>query len=240
MTAPTPAAPASDALRDFMDASNDIWRLVATLFSAAMKEPSDATGQDKTESFYASLDANVTTVDWLERNKTIITEMVLVRIADNFLAYLTDLLRLVMTTRPETILAEKGKLDIRQVLEAASLDDLKKEIIEDRILSLSYKSVSDLADYLNSQLGFNVFSSPESRGIVVKTVETRNIVVHNRCRINQRFIDRAGGEKEEIGHPLAINPSDLLRMNRYFDALAKEIDKAATAKFGIPTLRKVL
>lgn len=239
MTEPDPTVPATDALRDYMDASNDIWRLVASLFSAAMKEPPDVTGTDKTESFYVSLDANIATVSWLEKNKKIVTEMVLVRIADNFLAYLTDLLRLVMTVRPETILAEKGKLDIRQVLEATSLDELKKAIIEDRILSLSYKSVSDLADYLNCQLGFKVFSSPESRGIVVKTVETRNIIVHNRCKINQRFIDRAGGEKEEVGHPLTINPSDRLRMNSYFDALAMEIDKAATAKFGIPALRKV-
>lgn len=239
MTKPAATVPATEALRDYMDASNDIWRLVATLFSTAMEKPSETTGPDATESFYASLDTNISKVGWLERNKKIVTEMVLVRIADNFLAYLTDLLRLVMTTRPETVLAEKGKLDIRQVLEAASLDDLKKEIIEDRILSLSYKSVSDLADYLNSQLGFKVFSSPENRSIVVKTIETRNIVVHNRCRINQRFLDRAGGEKHEIGGLLTINPSDLLRMNKYFDALATEIDHAATAKFGIPSPCKV-
>lgn len=233
------AVSATAALRDYMDASNDIWRLVATLFSTAMAEPSEVTAPDTIESFYVSLDANVSKVGWLEPNKKIVTEMVLGRIADNFLAYITDLLRLVMTARPETVLAEKGKLDIRQVLEAGSLDVLKKEIIEDRILSLSYKSVSDLADYLYDRLGFDVFASPESRGIVVKAVETRNIVVHNRCRISQRFIDRAGGERHEIGGILTINPSSLLRMNKYFDALATEIDLAAAAKFGLASSCKV-
>jgi hypothetical protein len=218
-----------------MESSNDVWRLVATLFGAAMKNPQDFPGPDKTESFYESLDANVLNVDWLKSNKRILTEMVLVRIADNFLAYLTDLLRLVMTARPETILAEKGKLDIRQVLEAASLDDLKKEIVEDRILAISYKSVADLAAHLRSQLGFDVFASQVAQGIVVKTVEARNIIVHNRSRINQRYVDRAGGKKEEIGRPLEVQASDLLRMNGYFESLAREIDQAAIEKFNLPS-----
>ena len=80
----------------------------------------------------------------------------------------------------------------------------------------------------------------EDRGIVVKTVETRSIVVHNRCRINQRFLERAGGVKEEIGHTLNINPSDLLLMSRYFDKLAKRIDSMAATKFEIPCLEQVV
>lgn len=198
-----PPTPASIALREYVDASNDIWRLLATFFGSVFSKSSQST-----EDFCQQLDVNVATTDWLKPNTRIITETVLVRIVDNFLAYLTDLLRLLMNARPETLLAERGKIDIRTILEAVSLDELKKEIIEDRILSLSYKSVQDLAEYLKMQLGFEVFPLAEDRGIVVKTVETRNIVVHNRCRINQRFLERAGGVKEEIGHTLNINPSD--------------------------------
>ncbi len=233
MTSRSSSTLGSKAFRDYIDASNDIWRFVVTIYGSAIKESSSDIAPNEIEAFYTSLDENISMIDHLESNKRIFTEMMLVRVADNFLAYLTDLLRLVMTAKPETILAEKGKLDIRQVLESTSLEELKKEIIEDRIQSLSYKSVSDLADYLKSQLGFDVFSASESRGVVVKTVETRNIIVHNRCRINQRFIDRAGGKKEEIGDLLVISPSNILQINSYFDKLAEQIDGAATIKFGI-------
>lgn len=218
-----------------MDASNDIWRLLATFFGSVFSKSSQGA-----EDFYQQRDINVATTDWLKPNTRIITETVLVCIVDNFLSYLTDLLRLLMTVRPETLLAERGKVDIRTIPEAVSLDELKKEIIEDRILSLSYKSVQDLAEYLQIQLGFEVFSVAEDRGIVVKAVETRNIVVHNRCRINQRFLERGGGVKEDIGHTLNINPSDLLLMNRYFDKLAKRIDSMAGTKFGISCLEQVV
>lgn len=224
--------PTTLALRKYLAASNDIWRLVATLYSPAIRIAGEESN-DSLENLYNSLDAAASKVDWLATNNQIITEMTLARIADNFLAYLSDLLRVVMLAKPETIFSEKGKIDIRQVLEATSIEELKQEIIEERIHALSYKSVTDLATHLKTQLGFEIFETSEDHTIAVKTIETRNIIVHNRGKINQRYIDRTGGRKIEINSIISVSPSDLLRMNKYFDDRLNSIDKKAIAKFGL-------
>jgi hypothetical protein len=222
--------------------SNDIWRLVFTLFSNPLVAMRDAgftapVGDD----FYAALDSQVDSVWWLRKNERIITEMVLCRIVDVFLTYFSDLLRLILVAQPNALLSERGTVDLRRVMSASSLDELKKELVDDRILALSYKSVADLAHYLEERLGFVVFSDPAGLSLVVKIVETRNLFVHNRGITNDRYFERTGRlPGEEPGHRLRIRPSDLLRFNSFFDGLVKKIDTTSAEKFTLPLLSRTI
>ena len=231
---PKNAEKGTNAYWDYHKASNDIVRLTAAFVGNAIAGKQLKT--DSKEDFFNDLDEMINQHQGLNSNKRILTEMLLSRITDNLLTYLSDLLRIILQEKPAVILSEKGTLDIKRIFDANNLEELKKEIIEERVLQLSYKSVSELAKYLNGKLGFNIFSNKIEESIVTKTIEARNIIVHNRCRINFRYNQRTGFPNSPVGKILNISFSDVIRMNGYFDELALRIDERAVSKFSLDSV----
>ena len=79
-----------------------------------------------------------------------------------------------------------------------SIEDLVKTITERKVEALSYSSFSDLAEYFLDK--FHITLVPQTkRPLVINAIETRNISVHNRCIVNQRFVSRTGGKLETVG-----------------------------------------
>ena len=91
---------------DYYNASNDILRLTAAFVGNAFKEDKPQAGNK--EAFFQQLDKMVSQHQGLNSNKRILTEMLLSRITDNLLTYLSDLLRIILQEKPGTVLSEKG------------------------------------------------------------------------------------------------------------------------------------
>jgi hypothetical protein len=65
--------------------------------------------------------------------------------------------------------------------------------------------------------------------------------VHNRGLTNERFFARTGRlAGETVGQPIRVRPSDLIRMNSFFDGLVKTIDSTAAAKFKLPLISETV
>lgn len=219
---------------EYRNGSNAILRLTAGFIGKAIGKKDTTELEDK-ENFFALLDKEVSNHSWLSINRTLLTEMLLGRLTDNFLTYLSELLNFIFSEKPEMVLSEKGSLDIKRIFEADSLEELRNEIIEEKVNQLSYKSVTALAEYLKDKLGFSVFEDKTEEGIVIKTIEARNIIVHNRSKINARYNSRVGSPNDEVGERLEVYFSDIVRLNGYFDELTKKIDSKAVKKFKLVT-----
>jgi hypothetical protein len=136
-------------------------------------------------------------IDELKKHRQFILEVILVRHVENYLNYLSSLLREVFLARPEA-LRSMEKIEVETVLRHDSIEDLVKTITERKVEALSYSSFADLADYFLEKFHITLVSDSK-RHLFIEAIETRNISVHNRCIINQRFVSRTGGKVERVG-----------------------------------------
>jgi hypothetical protein len=159
-------------------------------------------------------------------------EMMLVRGTDNFLTYLSELLALVFTSRPETLKsAETVRLE--DILKHATMDDLVKRLAERRVERLSYQGMKDLQKDLAEKLNFEIFPSPEPLSRAVRIIEIRNLFVHNRGIVNRTFQARTGDSPLAIGSLFELRPHPLISDLDFLAHFVLDIDKRASVKFGL-------
>jgi hypothetical protein len=155
-------------------------------------------------------------------------EIILVRHVENYLNYLAELLFEIFSQKPETLISS-GKIEIEEIMRHDSIDSLIQSIAEDKVEAMSYKSFSDLNKYFAKH--FNLTLVHEDKlAEIVKAIEIRNISVHNRCIINERYANRVGGDcqvgqKKEVGLKYLWNLIDLLA------ECVSRTDEEAQAKF---------
>lgn len=130
-------------------------------------------------------------------NRQSLLEVLLARHVDNYLNYLSFLLFEVFTQRPECMKSsEQVKLEF--VLEHTSMEGLVRDIAERKVEALSYSSFSSLAEFFDEHFSLAI-STPDKADVLNESIETRNIVVHNRGIINQRYVTRTGKRQDQLG-----------------------------------------
>jgi len=67
----------------------------------------------------------------------------------------------------------------------------------------------------------------------IEAVETRNISVHNRCIINDRYIKKTGADPARIGEIKELFTEDLDRFVMVFLRSVKDVDKKARSKLKV-------
>jgi hypothetical protein len=168
----------------------------------------------------------------LRRFARFVMEMMLVRGTDNFLSYVSELLALVFTSRPETLKSgETVKLE--EVLQHSTMDDLVKRLAERRVERLSYQGMKDLQKDLAEKLNFELLPSSESLSRAVRIIEVRNLLVHNRGIVNRTFQMRTGECSAPIGTLFELEPHPVLSDLNFLAKSVLDVDERAAAKFGL-------
>lgn len=133
----------------------------------------------------------------LKQREQFLLEVILVRHVENYLNYLSGLLFEIFTQRPETLRSRESiRLDV--ALSHGSMEDLIRAVAQNRVDSLSYQSFENLVSYFSEHFGLALFRGAPA-ALVAEAVETRNISVHNRCIINERYAKRTGTPESLIG-----------------------------------------
>lgn len=168
----------------------------------------------------------------IKRFARFVMEMMLVRGADNFLTYISELLALVFTSRPETLKsAETVKLE--EILQHATMDDLVKRLAERRVERLSYQGMKDLQKDLTERLSFEIFPSSEPLSRAMRIIEIRNLLVHNRGIVNRTFQTRTGDSSSMIGGLFKLSPRLVISDLDFLAESVLDIDERAALKFGL-------
>jgi hypothetical protein len=168
----------------------------------------------------------------IKRFARFVCEMMLVRGTDNFLAYVSELLALVFTSRPETLKsAETVKLE--EILQHPTMDDLVKRLAERRVERLSYQGMKDLQKDLAEKLNFEIFPSPEPFSRAVRIIEIRNLLVHNRGVVNRTFQTRTDDSSLAIGSLFELRPRSVVSDLDFLAKSVLDIDERAASKFGL-------
>jgi hypothetical protein len=146
----------------------------------------------------------------LKEREQFFFEIILVRHIENYLNYLSGLLFEIFTQRPET-LRSRETIKLETVLSHDSMDDLIRAIAQGRVDSLSYEAFDKLIDYFDDRFGLVLFPVAEAAS-VAEAVETRNISVHNRCTINERYVKRTGAPESLIGTRRELSNEEIVAL----------------------------
>ena len=127
------------------------------------------------------------------------------------------------------------------ILQFDSIEALTRDIIEGKVATLSYEGFGKLEDWCQSK-GIPLLVPQGKRDQVVELIATRNLVVHNRSVVDERFRKAVPCSKFLVGQERQIEVQDLEEATSLLDTIVRITDSAIAGKFVIeqPSLRKVI
>lgn len=161
-------------------------------------------------------------------------QMILCNSVDSYLVYLTELLALIFETRPE-MLKSKQSITVEFVVEHLETNDVIPALVEQRVMELSYKGISDLCAYRESKLGFPLFPDQDKMHQAVRFVDIRNTIVHNRGKVSGHLVQRHPEFKNHLGKVLVLTEEEVPGITNFLLDSAEDIDKRAICAFSITT-----
>jgi len=165
----------------------------------------------------------------------LVAQMQHTRMVDNFLCYISELLALIFRARPETMRSDETTIQLSQVLQYKTMDELVSALADKRVTDLAYLGLHDLAKFLSKRIGLDLFPTPTTMKIAVELIEERNLIVHNRGIVNQIFVSRLPEYADELGKPLELSVTDNSVSSMFLNISALDIDARARKKFDLPT-----
>ena len=171
----------------------------------AAKALYNAAGDDAEKArFKEMMERDPGAVTALRSHRQLILQMMICRAVDNYLTYVSELMALVFTSRPET-LKTRDSVRIDVLLEYGTMEELVSGLAEKRVNDLSYRGMRDLSDYLAERLGFPLFQDPVQLERAVRVIEVRNLIVHNRAVVNRTFFARLPSYSAKLGQDVELD-----------------------------------
>lgn len=159
-----------------------------------------------------------------------------IRLVDNFLCYISELIQVCMKSRPD-VLKSAETVKIEEVLRYDSIDDLVEFLIERKINELSYKGAKELNQFCSDRLGMSIWDNADEEGLVIVAIELRNILIHNRSIVNKLFLRRLKGVtcpfRLESGKRFQLDFDELVIIANNMITVARRLDGRAATKFGL-------
>lgn len=159
-----------------------------------------------------------------------------IRLVDNFLCYLTDIIKACAVAKPE-MLRSNEMVKVEDILKCKNYDEVLNVLVERKINELSYGGIVGMGDFLLSRTGLSLWSNQAEKALLNAAVEIRNIYTHNRGIVNDTTMRRMS--KDELPFEFVINKrfhadfeNITLIANNLFQ-IAFRLDNAASEKFGL-------
>ena len=167
-----------------------------------------------------------------EKNLPLQYELVFCRSVDNFLTYVSELLALIFSVRPEMLKSEE-KIAVSEVLEYADMKEFLEAFTERKVIGLSRKSMTDLHNELDRNFGFILFDDAGELEEAAIMIEKRNLAIHNRGCVNRHYLERVPSATESLGDKLTFETVVFASL-KFFMTIVFKLDQKAADKFNIP------
>lgn len=164
--------------------------------------------------------------------RTLVVEMMICRATDNYLAYISELLSAIFRTKPEA-LRSSDKIQVDWVLRNSTMEQLISAITDRKVHELSYQSVDKLSEYVKEKLGLDLFETPEEKLEIVRIVEIRNLIIHARAIVNERYLLKVPDCPTSVGNKLPLDKYETFEMVYTLRRNVESLDKRAIDKFGL-------
>lgn len=151
----------------------------------------------------------------------------LVTLAANYEGYVSDMIRMVFETNPNTLKSKKATLKDEELVEALESGDALHALIESKVRNLMYGSATEWFSFLKGDLGFKIDSTAD----LVELFLIRNCVLHNNGKVSKELRDTKIKRYKNLGKPINITERDIGRYISATREIASEICKEYEQKF---------
>jgi hypothetical protein len=181
------------------------------------------------------------TFDYLAGFSEYQSEILCIRLVDNFQCFLSDITQSCMRKQPN-LLRSSETITLEELLDFRRFGELTKHLIDRKLHALSYSGVESVISYLSKNVGINIAMSNDELTRLKVAVELRNIYTHNRGRVDRTFIKKIGSagakwQKFELDRRFHADFDVIVAIGAILDTIAHRIDAAAGPKFGLSRKR---
>lgn len=172
-------------------------------------------------------------------NNRVRSEFTATRYVDNFLAYVSEVVGLLFRLRPGS-LSSQEKVSIEEVVKHKSVDSLVAWLADERVNRLSYDGFGKIDSFVSSRFGFSLVSNADHRALLVYAIAQRNLLVHRRGVVDDRFIDVLRTERINVSDYRLGEPLSRIETFNTLPAIlsaVKHVEDAVITKFSVPCER---
>lgn len=171
----------------------------------------------------------------MKKHMDMFKEVLYVRNVENYVNYLAGIMHQIFIAKPMTLRSSEN-ITLAEALSQETINDLVLFVAERKVNQLSYLSLTDLSDYFNNRFGLSLADKTDLQNLFV-AVEIRNLFVHNRCIINNRYINRMKIAEENIGKKKIIENDELQELLSLLFNCVNHLDNKIKSKFRIKGTR---
>ncbi|MFC0300358.1 hypothetical protein ACFFIS_05930 [Virgibacillus soli] len=163
-------------------------------------------------------------------------EMIYSRQVDNFQTYIVNLVREILKVQPNILHNNHPHISIAQLLEVESKDELINEVIENKVSSLANKGFGHIEEWCKAS-GIPLTVDRDLKSKLKEFIAIRNIIVHNRCIVDEKYLRVAPQSKYKKGSIRKLDVDDLYEAINIFSEIVKHTDKKSIEKFNLEESR---
>jgi hypothetical protein len=169
----------------------------------------------------------------LQAAQSHLLEMIYIRLADNLLNYLNDIIAECLGAQPNLLKGGKDQISVESILSFQTWEELQSHLVERKLIGVAYLGLDKQIDWISANLGVNAMKDLPYYPSVLELVESRNCMVHGRAKVGEKFIKALSpyGVTVARGHLLEPTIDDLFVAARASAEMVLLLDTALRAKF---------
>jgi hypothetical protein len=164
------------------------------------------------------------------------SELMIIRLVDNFMSFLSETLQACMSKKPE-LLRSKEQIKTEDVLRFTNRRDLVDFLINRKLNELSYGGLRGIEEFLDQRLNVALVNKDDEYALLGIAIELRNIYTHNRGVVNELFLSRIASHEHGYnftqGKRFHADFGEIVDLANNLFEIALRLDGKAMAKFGL-------
>ena len=167
-----------------------------------------------TESVIPDLSKSLRIYNRLRRGLDNLPSAILMSIVATFDSSMTDIIRDMISLRPDYLQGADKNVSLRDVLQSSSIEDLKERIIIDELYAFSRLSHEDQVRYIEKNFHVDIQTHWKRWADFIEVFERRNLVAHGEGLFTKRYVDQClkhghKGSDGVLGTKIKVNQSYL-------------------------------
>lgn len=166
------------------------------------------------------------------------SENVLKSYVSVFEDYLKEILEYLFNSHPHHIFKGKTTFPSTRLLEYDSLESLKKNLIKEKVTSLSFNSLVEVISFIENEFKVDMEIDTETLEVLTEITLIRNIFVHNKGIVNEIFMQKVKGHHHlvekpyKLGVKITVFPPDINDLYQLFLDLGEKVYEKLNEKYG--------
>lgn len=159
------------------------------------------------------------------------------RLIDNVLTYFKDVLAEVILKVPNILKSTKDKADFEFILNCESITELRIALAEKKITTLFYGNIDKIEEFFINQLNIELFKTTDDRTEFAIATKNRNLIVHNRGRINADYVRKFPQLKYKEGQVLIFTYEDISNINLILNNFIALLDIEISERYALDMIK---